>query len=74
MERRHRMSNKQSVIKNFSKTISWMICSIFIIGISAYIFGANLQEATMTGIIASISKTPFFSIHEYIFEKLWRNQ
>jgi uncharacterized membrane protein len=51
-----------------------MICSIFILGISAYIFGANLQEATMTGIIASISKTPFFSIHEYIFEKLWRNQ
>ena len=60
------------MIKNFTKTISWMICSIFIIGISAYIFGATLEEATMTGVIASISKTPFISIHEYIFEKLWK--
>ena len=67
-------NTKQSAIKNFSKTISWMICSIFIIGISAFIFGAEIKESIMTGIIASISKTPFFSIHEYIFEKLWRNK
>lgn len=64
--------NKISTTKNISKTFSWMICSIFIIGISAYIFGAELKEAVMTGIIASISKTPFFSVHEYVFEKLWR--
>jgi uncharacterized membrane protein len=62
------------MIKNFSKTMSWMICSIFIIGISAWLFGADLKSATMTGIIASISKTPFFSIHEYIFEKLWKGK
>lgn len=58
-------------IKNLTKTISWMICSIFIIGTSAYIFGANLQESIMTGIIASVAKTPFFSIHEFIFERMW---
>ncbi len=59
--------------KNFTKTISWMLCSIVIIGYSAYLFGADPCSALMTGIIASISKTPFFSLHEFIFERIWRS-
>jgi uncharacterized membrane protein len=61
-------------IKLVIKSFSWGIVSGIIIGTIAYLTTKNLAGASITALASACIKTPFYSAHEVIFERVWNRR
>lgn len=61
-------------MKTFYKSLSWALVSGVIIGSSAYMESGSLRIAFMTALLASLLKTPFYSLHECLWNMDWRRR
>lgn len=56
-------------MRNFQKTISWLIVSGLLIAVCNYWEVRNLKLAIMSSFWACVFKTPIYWIHEYVWSK-----
>ncbi len=54
----------------FLKTLSWAFVSGIIIGTTTYVETKNIQAALVTALVASTLKTPIYSLHEMVWNRV----
>ena len=60
--------------KTTVKTVSWVIVSGLVIFVAAYTETRMPVASFMTAFWACLLKTPFYSVHEVVFERLWHGK
>lgn len=58
-------------MKTLAKTLSWTFVSVLIIFVPAYVETASIKSAFVVAFAAVAAKTPFFAVHEAVFERIW---
>ena len=56
------------------KVISWAFVSATIIGTTTYVETSSLRAAAITALVAASLKTPIYSLHEIIWNRIRRRQ
>jgi uncharacterized membrane protein len=59
-------------MKTVYKSLSWAVVSGIIIGTTAFIECGSLKTALVTALVASLLKTPFYSVHECMWNWDWK--
>lgn len=58
------------MFRTFMKTLSWAVLSGILIGTTAYVETGSIKAAFVTALVASMLKTPLYTIHEMAWGKL----
>ena len=58
-------------MKTFTKSISWAVTSGVVIFCTTYASTGNATASLASAAVASLIKTPVYSVHETAFNALW---
>jgi uncharacterized membrane protein len=56
------------------KSLSWALVSGLLIFLTAWTETGMFKAAVMTAIVSCLLKTPFYSIHEFLFDAAWNRK
>ncbi len=68
------MKKQGSRLKVVAKSLSWACVSGVIIGATVYVETYNIRAAFVSALISALIKTPVYSAHEVIFDRVWHRK